>query len=404
MKISMICFGPIESRSNGYFIRCYNLAKSLAKLGHNIVVMEFSEKKSQSLLKSEEGIRFVHLRGNEIGHHTILRKLKNILTFDPFHLIKFQLYSLVELIRFRYYLEDSDVIFVEGAMIPFAVVLSKMLRKKVILDTHCVNKLLAIRFKGKNHLVYYVRKNIWDFLERFAMEQSDLTIVVSKDEKDFVYREFGISRSTIFVVPNVIEVPVKKCSKEELDELKKKWNLEKKIVITFVGDLESVQNADAVRYITDELAPWFWKKRKDVVFVIIGRGKENFCLNLPNIVFTGFVPSIIPFLYISDICIAPLRIGAGTKTKVLEYLAHGKPVITTPIGIEGLQNLRTNEISECVPVIVSNIQDFPSMLLKAVNDVDELKQKAIKYIPIIKKQYSSDVLSFILESLMTVKP
>jgi glycosyltransferase involved in cell wall biosynthesis len=377
------------------------MAESLAKLNHNVLVMEFPEEKSPNLMKSKERIKFVHLRGNEISYNRVSRMLRNILTFDPFHSIKFQLYSLIELIRYRHYLKDSELIFVEGTLIPFGIILPKMLKKKVILDSHCVNKLLALYFKDKNRLVYYTRKIIWDFLERFAMRQSDIVIVVSKDEKDFIHKEFGISRSKISVVPNVVEVPGKKCSKGELDDLKKTWNLDKKIIVTFVGDLESVQNADAVKYITDKLAPWFWKKRKDVVFVVIGRG-GNFHPNLPSIVFTGFVPSITPFLYISDICIAPLRVGAGTKTKVLEYLAHAKPVITTPIGIEGLQNLKidANEISECRCIIVSNIENFPSALLKAINNLDELRQKAIEYVPIIKKHYSSDGLSFKLEDLI----
>lgn len=119
MKICMISFGPVETRSNGYFIRCYHIAKSLVKLGHKVRVLQFSKEKTSNLVRSQEGIKFIDLKGNEVGRNKFSRMLKSILTFDLFHLIKFQLYSLIELIRFRGYLKNSDIVFVEGALIPF---------------------------------------------------------------------------------------------------------------------------------------------------------------------------------------------------------------------------------------------------------------------------------------------
>jgi hypothetical protein len=97
MKISIICFGPIESKYNGYFIRCYNIAKSLFKLGHKVLVMEFSEKNLPNLIELDEGVKIIQLKGNEPSCSAVSRVLRNTLSFDLFHLIKFQLYSLVEL-------------------------------------------------------------------------------------------------------------------------------------------------------------------------------------------------------------------------------------------------------------------------------------------------------------------
>jgi len=380
----MIGFGPIESRSNGYFIRCHHVAKSLSKLNHDVLIMEFSKEKSLHVVKSEEGMKIVHLRMNEIGRNRVLRTLKGVLTFDLLYSIKFQLHSLIELTLFRNYIKDCDLVFVEGALIPLGIILPKVLRKKVVLDTHCINKLLALHYKNRNLLIYFARKTLWDLLERFATRVSDWVIVVSEKENDYVQREYAISRSKMIVIPHVVYMPRRKYATEKINQLREKWRFENKIVVAFVGDLESVQNRDAVEYIVNELAPFFWRKRSDVVFLVIGKGKEDFRSDCPNVIFTGFVEDLASLLELSDVCIAPLRVGAGVKTKVLTYMVHGKPVITTRIGVEGIV------VDKSKSVIVTDAVHFAETLLEALNTLGELKGKARGNRLIARNMYSPD--------------
>ena len=393
MKISMISFGPVETKSNGYFIRCYHVARSLVELGHEVRVLQFPEKKSSSLMKFQEGIKFINLKGNEVNQNRFSRTFKNILTFDPFHSIMFQLYSLIELIRFRNHLKSSDIIFVESALIPFGIILSKVFKKRVILDTHCINKLLALNFRDGNFLVYCIRKILWDILERFATKFSDVIIVVSEQERDFVQTEYEIPESNIFVVPNVIEIERRDYPKEELANLRRKWGLENKIIVTFVGNLKSVQNRDAVEYIINDLAPYFRVKRKDIVFLIIGEGKENFRCDLSNIIFTGYVEDLAPLLEISDIYIAPLRVGSGVKTKVLKYMAHGKPIVSTPIGVEGIKMSETEQ-----SIVITEIETFPKKLLNMIEIINRLQYTRSS--KIIGKLYSEESMRQKIDSLL----
>lgn len=394
MKICMISFGPVESNSNGYFIRCHHVAKSLAKLSHNVLVMEFPAEKSPNLIKSEVRTIFVHLRRNEVSRNSVSRMLRSVLTFDPFHVIKFQLSSLIQLMLFRNYVKECDLVFVEGALIPFGIFLPRVFGKKVVLDTINLEKLTALRYKNKNLVIYFIRRILWDLLERFSTRVSDLVIVVSNQERDFVQREYGISRSEIMVIPHVVDMPSSKYPEEKISELRKKWRLENKVVVTFVGILQSVQNRDAVEYIIDELASFFWRKRRDVMFLIIGKGKENFKSNFPNVIFTGFAEDLSSFFEISDVCIAPLRVGSGVKTKVLTYIIHAKPVITTPIGFEGIKAEKLNS------VIITDIVHFADTLLKALDTLDDLKEKARKNRSIAKNMYSPDMLEQELKKVL----
>jgi glycosyltransferase involved in cell wall biosynthesis len=51
---------------------------------------------------------------------------------------------------------------------------------------------------------------------------------------------------------------------------------------------------------------------------------------------TGEVPDVTPYLAAADVLVAPIRVGGGTRIKILEAFAHRLPVVTTPVGAEGL--------------------------------------------------------------------
>lgn len=364
MIICVISFGPVESRSNGYFIRVWNIIKEISKF-HKVVVLEFPETKLGDTFKSVDNMIFIRLRGNEISSHGLMKIIKKVITFNPIQLFRFQVLSFIELWRYRNTISKADIVIIEGSLIPSGNILAKLLGKKVILDTHCINKLLAKGYRGRNLFIYYLRTILWGILEKFTIKLSDIIITASNYEKNFVVYEYKVKESRVFVIPNVVDPP-KKVSKNVVEKLRKSLGLEDKIIVTFVGDLESVQNADAVEYIINELAPWMWERRKDVVFLIIGRGGERFRCNLPNIIFTGFVKDLAPYLEMSDIYIAPLRVGAGTKTKILQYLTYCKPVLTTFKGIEGLEHHITKG-----SIIVTEQKKFKDNLYKLCAEIYE---------------------------------
>lgn len=383
MRICMITrsYENIEERKDGYAIRCYQLAKILSNLKNTVYVLEFSKDYRKLTIGN---INFIHMK-------CPMRKsrdnfLNSVLTFHPFREFFFQLKSLKVLYSYRKIVSTSDLVLVEGFLIPFAVFLARSLKKRVILDAHNVNLLLALSYRKVSKLVFFLRGIVYYFWEQLLIRLSDIIIVVSERERDFVQRGYAIVRSKIFVVPNVIEIQRCGYSRQELASLRKKWNLESKVVVTFVGNLKSVQNRKAAEYIINDLAPYFREKRKDAVFLIIGKGNKNVKCALPNVIFTGFTKDLAPLLAISDVCIAPLRVGSGTKTKVLTYMAYGKLIVATPIAMEGIS------IYGSKSVIVSNISGFAEALSRAIESLSILNKEGIKNMEIIEKYYSSKVL------------
>jgi glycosyltransferase involved in cell wall biosynthesis len=111
--------------------------------------------------------------------------------------------------------------------------------------------------------------------------------------------------------------------------------------IVFSGAMDSRSNIDGVTFLMDEVWPLVIRARPGARAVIIGRNPPD-----PLVAkaarrrlawrFTGFVDDIRPEFAAGDVAVIPLRVGSGTRIKGFEAMAMGRPVVSTPLGVEGL--------------------------------------------------------------------
>ncbi len=109
--------------------------------------------------------------------------------------------------------------------------------------------------------------------------------------------------------------------------------------LVFVGSMDWMPNIDGVRYFVAEILPLIQAKIPGVKLAIVGRTPSAEIQKLAekgNIVVTGTVPDIRPYLWGSAVSIVPLRIGSGTRLKIYESMAAKTAVVSTTIGAEGL--------------------------------------------------------------------
>jgi glycosyltransferase involved in cell wall biosynthesis len=103
-----------------------------------------------------------------------------------------------------------------------------------------------------------------------------------------------------------------------------------------MGNLRYPPNQDAVEYFCEYIWPPLKAKVPDVGFVVIGSGKEALEKRYPDISFTGFHGNPYKLIAECSVFVAPTRFGAGVQTKLLEAMAVGVPVVTTPLGVRGI--------------------------------------------------------------------
>ncbi len=108
--------------------------------------------------------------------------------------------------------------------------------------------------------------------------------------------------------------------------------------LVFTGLMSYRPNIDAVSYFVRHILPLIVAQRPTVRFTIVGQGApaEITRLEGPNVHVAGKVPDVRPFVNRAAAFVVPLRMGSGTRLKILEGMAMGKAVVSTTLGCEGI--------------------------------------------------------------------
>jgi glycosyltransferase involved in cell wall biosynthesis len=108
--------------------------------------------------------------------------------------------------------------------------------------------------------------------------------------------------------------------------------------VIFNGTLDYRPNLDAARYLIDDIWPLVRHRYADATLALVGRnaGVDLRGLMKPGVRVLGEVPDIRPHISGAAVVAVPIRMGGGTRLKVLEALAMGKPIVSTAVGCEGV--------------------------------------------------------------------
>jgi glycosyltransferase involved in cell wall biosynthesis len=108
--------------------------------------------------------------------------------------------------------------------------------------------------------------------------------------------------------------------------------------IVFTGKLNYAPNADAARWVAEDILPLVRREMPDARLQIVGADPAPEVTTLAGEAVTVHrdVPDIRPYLWQATVAVVPVRHGGGTRLKLLEAAASGKPIVTTRLGAEGL--------------------------------------------------------------------
>ena len=135
--------------------------------------------------------------------------------------------------------------------------------------------------------------------------------------------------------------------------------------LVFTGKMDFRPNVDAVLWFCDEVLPLVQKEMPTVHFYIVGRDPNRRVLSLnenPGVTVTGYVEDVRPYIGRAAVYVVPLRIGGGTRLKVLEAMAMGKAIVSTSLGCEGIE-LTSREL-----VIADTAEEFAGQVIGLLRD------------------------------------
>ncbi len=109
--------------------------------------------------------------------------------------------------------------------------------------------------------------------------------------------------------------------------------------LVFTGKMDYRPNVDAVLWFAHDILPLVRSQLPDAHLVVVGQQPHPRLDGLrqrPDVTLTGRVPDVRPYLAAAAVCILPFRMGSGTRLKALEAMAMGKAIVSTTLGIEGI--------------------------------------------------------------------
>ncbi len=166
-------------------------------------------------------------------------------------------------------------------------------------------------------------------IERRVATDASLVMAVSQQESAY-YRGLGAPR--VEVVPNGVD-----CSYYERLPVGRPTTAAP--IVLFVGGLGWAPNVAAVEYLATTTLPVLRERYPDAIVRIVGRGDSEAIralARLPGVEVTGSVPDVRPHLEQASVVAVALESGGGTRLKILEAFAAGVPVVSTPVGCEGI--------------------------------------------------------------------
>ncbi len=110
--------------------------------------------------------------------------------------------------------------------------------------------------------------------------------------------------------------------------------------IVFTGVMNYGPNADAAQYCANEIFPRVQARVRDAEFWVVGADPSAEVRSLGErngIYVTGRVDDVRPYIQSAGVCVCPMRYAPGIKNKILAAMAMGKPVVSTRVGLEGVE-------------------------------------------------------------------
>ncbi|MEP6714673.1 MAG: glycosyltransferase [Terriglobia bacterium] len=160
--------------------------------------------------------------------------------------------------------------------------------------------------------------------------------------------------------------------------------------IVFAGSMDYHANIDAAVYFANQIWPLIRGASPTLQFMIVGSrpAPEVRALSaIAGISVTGTVPDMRPYYRDASVVVVPLRVGSGTRLKVLEAMAAGVPVVSTPLGTEGIDFTEGRDL-----ITAANPSDFATAVLTLVNNANRGKELAAAGRNLVCAKYDWDII------------
>ncbi len=364
MKILQISNSFPYPPDSGEKIRVYNVLKNLS-INNDVDLICFARPENTTYRRTIENItgelKLILIEKRD-KFRLGLDLIKTVSLGNPLMCTVYDSSSMYQMIEQYLRSHSPDLVQVEHSYMGHYVQFIKKISPatKCILVAHNImydylTRVIPLINNPKKKLLGYID---WFILKRWESDVFRLceaVIVMSERDRQWV-EEHKWTRNCI-VVPNGVDT----------ENIAMLTETEKDLNILFVGSMHYVPNQDAVAYFANDILPRLEKKYPSITFTIVGSNAPPSLLSIAEInkrvKFVGPVVDLKAYYNAATVVVVPLRAGGGTRLKILEAMAYGRPVVSTTMGAEGLGITSGKEI-----MIADSTSEFSQSLDKILSE------------------------------------
>ena len=219
--------------------------------------------------------------------------------------------------------------------------------------------------------------------ERKLLPDFDVCITVS--EKDRQEISSYVAPGKIQVLPNCVDSDAKVFLEEPVSAPPS---------LLFVGLLLYPPNADAACWMIEEILPRIRNSHPDCRLKIVGADPPRFLQDLAQanratVTLMGSVDELEPYYAGCCVAVVPLRAGGGTRLKILEAMAFGRPVVSTTLGAEGLHVKNLEHL-----LIADTAEGFARAVVRLLQDANLRKNLRQNARSLVEREYGWDKCAY----------
>jgi glycosyltransferase involved in cell wall biosynthesis len=373
---------------DGGSIATLNMMTGLKETGHQITCLAINTAKhsypvNEIPLNLTASIRFLAVEAD-----TSIRPLPLLLNLlfsrQPYIASRFHLGSYARLLDQLLRESPFDLIQMEGPYLGHYIpLIRKQSRARISLRAHNVEHIIWLRKAASEPNLFkrWYLRNMGGRLRHFELNVAglaDTVIPISPVDEDY-FREAGIRRP-MFTAPAGLSLGNYPAS-----------GLPAEPALFFIGALDWLPNQEGLEWFLEKVFPKLLSKVPSLRFHVAGRNApEPFIRKLEHsrITFHGEVSNASAFMQAYRVMVAPLLTGSGIRIKIIEGMALGRPVVTTPVGMEGIGAEAGREL-----MVAEDPGLFSDLLIKLLTSEEEAVRLADAGRKFVKENFDTFEIS-----------